>query len=298
MIFLRKFLSAAAFAAAMALIISSCSFKDSSDNKEAHTPATSQPFTEREVEDADGTYVFDNAHLLAPDDDIACNDYACWLYRKKLINTAVITVNDLEGKTPYDYALDEYNRLYEGKGSGIVVLVNNATNNDIVFRTGACLTSIPQKAQDNAVYWATKEFIGGNYRRGVMRLLQLAELCPENIIDNAEVFESEQLTKLQKGLSTCDKSVMLIASHNNSETSNEDILKSYYARRYYNENGIMLMLETNSKKIIAFSDDEFTEKFKTALDKANELAAKEDYFGAVNEVIESLGGKVPSEKKK
>lgn len=296
MIFLRKILSAAAFITSMLLIISGCSFKSSPEDKEKRVEATSQPFTEREVETASGTYVFDNAGLLSADDFKACNDYAGWLYSNKLINTAVITVNDLGGKAPYDYALDEYNKLYEGKGSGLVVLVNNATNNDIVFRTGACLSSVAQKSQENAVFWATKEFIGGDYRKGIMRLLQLGELCPEHVVDNAEVFEWDKLKKLEKGLKSCDVSVSLLASRNGSDIPNENILKEYYSRRYTDKKGIMLMLDINSKTIIAHSDEKLPEKLQTALKSANELAAKEDYYGAVNKVIESLGGKV-SEKK-
>ena len=299
MIFLKKILSAAALVTSMLLIISGCSFRKEPEEKEEHIPATSQPFTERTVETAGGTYVFDNAGLLNADDLKACNDYAGWLYTNKLINTAVVTVNDLGGKTPYDYALDEYNKLYEGKGSGLVVLVNNATNNDIVFRTGACLSSVSQKSQENAVFWATKEFIGGDYRKGIMRLLQLGELCPEHIIDNAQVFESEQMKKIEKGLSSCDGCVMLLASRNGSGVPNETVLKDYYDRLSADKKGIMLMIDTNSKAIIAHSDDKLPEKLQSALKNANELAAKEDYFGAMNKIIESLGGKsISSEKKK
>ena len=298
MIFLRKILSAAVFMTAMTLIISGCSFDKSKEENEKRIEATSQPFTERVVESASGNYVLDNAGLLNAEDLKACNDYAGWLYSEKLINTAVVTVNDLGGKTPYDLALDEYNKLYEGKGSGLVVLVNNATNEDVVFRTGSCLANISQKSQENAVYWATKEFIGGDYRKGIMRLLQLGELSPEHIVDNAEVFQWEEITKLEKALSTCDESVMLIASRNGSDISNDEILKGYYSRRYPDGEGIMFMIDTNSKTMIAYSDKKLDDKFETALKSANELAANEDYYGAVNEIIESLGGKKAASEKK
>ena len=298
MIFLRKILSAAVFMTALTLIVSGCSFDKSTDEKEKRVEATSQPFTERAVETASGNYVFDNAGLLDAEDMKACNDYAGWLYSEKLINAAVVTVNDLGGKAPYDYALDEYNRIYEGKGSGLVVLVNNATNEDVVFRTGSCLTNISQKSQENAVYWATKEFIGGDYRKGIMRLLQLGELSPDNIVDNAEVFQWEEITKLEKALSSCDESVMLIASRNGSDTPNEDILKNYYSRRYPDGKGVMLMIDINSKTIIAYSDKELPDKLRSVLKSADELAAKEDYYGAVNNIIESLGGKKAKSEKK
>ena len=66
MIFLKKFLSAAVFAAAIGLTICSCSHKSSTTYyvPKSKVETTSQPFTEREVRAAEGTYFFDKIHIF------------------------------------------------------------------------------------------------------------------------------------------------------------------------------------------------------------------------------------------
>lgn len=297
MIFLKKFLSAAVFTAAIGLTICSCAPKSSTYIPKHDVETTSQPFTEREVSSSEGTYVFDKAGLLSPEDAKACNDYAGWLYNKKLINTAVITVNDLGDKSPYDYAADAFADIYEAKGSCLIVIINNDTNEDVIYKTGSCLTNIGDKAQENALYWSTKEIMGGNYRKGIMRLLQLGELCPDHIVDNIQLFEYEQSQSLEKALASCKEDITLLASKNNSLTPNEDILKTYYKRKYMDGDGIMLMTDTKSKKIIAYSEEKLPKALDTALKSANELTAKEDYYGAVNSIVEAMDGKTVSDKK-
>jgi len=293
MIFLKKFISFTMAVLALGLFLCGCASKSSNDSN-SNTEATSQPFTEREVETAEGTFIFDNAGLLGADDIKACNDYAGWLYSQKLINAAVVTTNDLGGKSPSDYALEQYNKLYEGKGSGLLVLINNDTKEDSIWRTGSCLSDISQTSEDNAVYWATKEIVGGSYRRGILRLLQLGELCTDHIVDNTQLFSYDVMTSLEKALASCMYDVTLLASRNGSSTSNEDVLKSYYKRKYKSGEGIMLMADTNTKTMIAYSDEKLPVKLNQALIEANKLTAKDDYFGAVNKIIDALDGKTAS----
>ena len=99
MILLKKFISFTIAVLSLGLFLCGCASKNSSDDG-SKTEATSQPFTERQVDTAEGTFIFDNAGLLSADDLKACNDYAGWLYSYKLINTAVVTTNDLGGKSP------------------------------------------------------------------------------------------------------------------------------------------------------------------------------------------------------
>lgn len=285
---MKKIFLAAIAASFSCLILTACSSDKFSQNTAKNREATSQPFTERNVESADGTYVFDKASLLSTKDIKACNDYAGWLYENKLINAAVITTNDLEGKAPIDYAIEQFNEIYEGKGSGLVVLINNATNEDIVYRTGSCLVNIGQKTADNAMYWATKEIIGNNYRNAVMRLLQLGEVCPEHMIDNSQVFAYEDIQPIEKRLSSLKKEVTVLSTRNGSAISNEEILKTYYKRKYKNGKGIMLMLDINTKTIIAYSDEKLPDKLKNDIKSANELAARDDYIAAVNKAIDLI----------
>ena len=296
MIFLKKFFSAVILAAAIGLTICSCSEKEITYEPKSSVETTSQPFTEREVKSAEGNYVFDKAGLLSEEDAKACNDYAGWLFSEKLINTAVITVNDLGDKTPYDYAADAFADIYEAKGSALIVLINNDTNEDTIYKTGTCFTNIDETSQGNAVYWSTKEIMNGDYRKGIMRLLQLGELCPDHIADNVQLFEYDQVRTLNKALASCKDDVTLLASKNDSSSPNEDIIKTYYERKYIDKDGIMLMIDTKKKSVIAYSDKKTPKELDAALKSANELASKEDYFGAVNKIVEALDGKSASKK--
>lgn len=294
MIFLKKFISAAVFATAIGLTICSCSQKGNSYVPKSGIETTSQPFTERKVKAAEGTYVFDKAGLLSPEDVKACNDYAGWLYNEKLINVAVITVNELGDKSTDEYAADAFADIYEAKGSCLIVLINNATNRDEIYKTGTCLTNIDEIEQQNAVYWATKDIMDGNYRKGIMRLLQLGELCSDHIVDNVQLFDSQQEKSLDKALASCNEEMTVLASKNNSTVSNEDILKTYFKRKYIDKDGIMLMIDTKKKEIVAYSEEKTQKKLATALKEANELAAKDDYYGAVNKIVEAMDGKTAS----
>ncbi len=285
---MKKIFGASIIILLACITLFSCSSGNDIPKAEKSPEATSQSFTERRVEHTDGTFIFDKASVLSPEDIQACNDYAGWLYDSKLINVAVITTNNLEGKSPWDYAIDSFNEIYEGKGSGLIILINNESNEDIIYRTGSSLTNINQKSADNAMFWATKDIIGNNYRNAVMRLLQLGELCPDHMIDNSLLFTYEDIKPIEKRLLSIKKDVTVISTKNGSSIPNEEILKSYYLRKYKDIKGIMFMLDINSKKIIAFTDGKLSEKLNAQLKSANELAANDDYIAAVNKAIDLI----------
>lgn len=289
LIFLKKFISFTALLTATVLFMTGCADKSSVPDKKSSAEATSQPFTERAVEKTDGTYIFDDAGILSAEDFRACNDYAGWLYEEKLINAAVVTVSNLNGKAPYDYAAEQYNKLYEGKGSGLLVLVNNDTKEDIVYRSGAALNSITQKQQDNALFWATKEFITGANRKGIMRLLQLGELSTSHIIDNALLFDEKQLASLEKLLASCKHECTVLATKNLSSKPDKDIAREYYDRKYKGKDGIMFMLDTEKKSLEAYSESKMPKDSAETLKAANDMASKEQYYEAVKKIAEGLG---------
>lgn len=266
---------------------------DSSPEMQTESIVEIPTVPQRIVETAEGTYVYDKAQLLSSEDFKACNDYAGWLYNEYLINAAVVTASDLGGKSPYDYAAEAYNEIYQGRGSGLLLLINNDTNNDLLYKTGCCLASIKQTDENTAFFWATRELINGDYKSAILRLMQLGESCSSFIIDNAEVFSEEQLSELSGLLALSSTKVTLLASSNSSATPNTEILKSYYDRKYKDGQGIMLMLDTKSKTIMAGVNEELPEELASALKEANLLAAKSDYVGAVKKAAKGLGITVP-----
>lgn len=144
MIFLKKIFSVLTALLSAAALLTGCSDKDNRDKTEkssavsseesvtdsnsadASSEAASEPQTvheiHRDITKAEGTYVYDYAKLLSKDAFEECNNYTEWLYENFLINAAVITVDDLEGMSPEEYAEKAYIDLYSGRGSGLSCL--------------------------------------------------------------------------------------------------------------------------------------------------------------------------------
>ena len=292
MIFLKKIFAAAAAILCIGIQCGCGVYTDENGiqpatSVEETTAATVQTPVLTAVE---GTYVYDNAAVLSTEAVANCNAYTAALYMEKLINAAVVTTNDLGGKTPYEYAQEAYNELYEGKGSGFLLLINNDTNNDYIFRTGSCGVYVTDEAEKQEFYWATKEIVSGDYEGAVTRLMKLAENCPSHIFDNAGVFTSEKGAEIDSALAACNAEISVLVTSNSTGTANQELLQSYFDRHYTGTNGTMLLIDTVSKTVTAVSDGEIPQKLSTAVSKANTLAAKGEYEAAIKAITDAMGG--------
>lgn len=244
----------------------------------------------RNIKPADGTYVYDNAKVLSADEFNECNDYTGWLYETFLINAAVVTADSIEGMTPEAYAEKCYVDIYSGRGSGLLLLINNDTNVDYLYKTGSCIVSIDEGKQSEEFYWATQDIIAGNYKDAILRIMKLGEACPQHVFDNGGVFTSEQIAALENLCSSGTKEVSILATSNTTGSSNEEICRSYYDRHYKDSEGYMIMLDTESNSLVVVSDAEIPEAVVNALETANAAAAEKDYNGALTTVINALQG--------
>jgi len=260
------------------------------DSVEPDTQKPSNHELERDIKPAEGTYVYDYAKLLNSDDFSECNNYAELLYENFLINVAVVTTDDIEELTPEQYAEDVYNKLYGGRGSGFLLLINNDTNQDYIYKTGGCLASVPDEAQSEAFYWATQDMIGGNFKDAVMRLLKLAEYCPQHVFDNGGVFNADQSAALESSCTSGTQNVSVLATSNSTGKTNEEICRSYYNRRYGESGGYMIMLDTETKTITAVTNGELPAAISEAVTNANTLSTAGSYIEALNAVITAIQG--------
>ena len=311
---MKKIFLLATVSIAAALTISGCADKKSSTapspqpvtqtvSGEADTDVTAQaenttaePATAPEItvhpdlKPAEGTYVYDSSKLLDSETAAACNDYAELLYEKYLINAAVVTVDKLEGQDAYTYAAEAYNDIYNGMGSGLLFLLNNDTGTDILYKTGSCQSYISDDAEKEAFFWATKDIVAGDVKSAILRMLQLGERCPEYVFNNAGILTNEQVGELERQLSSGKNEAALLVTSNSTGKSSEDILKSYYARRFKDGKGYMAMIDSQSKKVIVHSEQQLPSGVDAALKKANELAAKDDIAAAAKTISEALAG--------
>lgn len=296
-IFIMLFLSGA--------LLAGCSVKRSGRTEKSNIPtvsdasastesaaeeATENKPVERVLEPAEGTYVYDKAKLLDAETIAACNDYTEWLYKNYLINAAVVTADKLGGRSPEEFASEAYNEIYAGKGSGLLLLINNDTNQDILLKTGSCQSNISEEAEKDAFYWSTKDIVAGDHKTAILRLLQLGEKCPGHVFDNAGVFSSEQIKALESALSGYKNNVSILATNNTTDKKNEEILRSYYERRYSDGRGYMIMLDSKTSEVIAYSNEPMPDKLAEVLKKAGELSKKGDNEAAVRLAAELFKG--------
>jgi len=304
MIFLNK-ISVIFIASLSALsLMAGCSDKDKPKETKEESISVTESVTEaatsaitteapteavvHDIEKAEGTYVYDYADILTDEAFEECNNYAEWLYEKYLINTAVVTTDSLDGLTPEQYAENAYIELYGGRGSGLLLLINNDTNEDFIYKRGSCLTSISQEAQSNEMYWATQDIVAGDYKSGILRLVKLGEECPKHVFDNGGIFTVEELASLEK---LCEGTeISVLATSNGTGTPNEEVCRSYYDRHYQGGNGFMVMLDTASDTLTAVSDGALPAGFETKINEANELAAAKNYSSAVSGLVNALKG--------
>lgn len=253
-------------------------------------PATAPAITSPALKKAEGNYIYDNAKLLSGGDAEKCNDYSEWLYENRLINTAVVTTNDLGGLSPAEYAEKAYIDIYSGRGSGLLVLINNDTNEDYIYKKGSCAAYIGENDEKLAVYWATREIVSGDIGSAVLRLLHLGEACPEYIFDNGGIFTAEQADLLEDTCSRAKNNVCVLATSNSTGSSNEEICQTYHDRRYSDEKGCMIMLDTASNTLTVVSDSDLPNGIDADIADANKLAAEKNYVSAVNTLIAALKG--------
>lgn len=302
MIFLNKFSVILLTVISSALLVTGCADDKSKDSSsaedisatEAVTEAVTQEETQsvtqppvRDFEKAEGTYVYDHAGIMSSSAIEQCNNYAEWLYEKYLINTAVVTTDSLGEYEPAEYAENAYNELYGGRGSGLLILINNDTNEDYIYKKGSCLTAIEQELQDNELYYATREIVSGDYESAVMRLLALGEQCSEYVFDNMGVLTAEGLSALESLCEGTDIAV-LVTSSGTSQTA-EEVCRSYYERRFGESIGYMLMLDTSSGIFTCVTEGTLPAGFEEKMESAQTSAAS-DYAQAIGGLIEALKG--------
>lgn len=298
MIFLKK-IFAAVILTAVVTALSGCSrgagLISGADAPAETTMATIEAVTEAPLPDtsklaaAEGTYVYDRVGVLTAEQVAEINSYCEKLYRERLVNAAVFIADDIGGKTPYEYADECYTDIYEGRGSGLLLLINNDTGSDYLYRTGSCLKAIPEGEDSLAFFWATKHIMDGDYFSAVLRVMELGERCPLYVFDNIGLFSDEQLTALEEKLAAGKKSVYVLATSNGTGKSNEEICRSYFERRSEDGKGCMIMLDTKANAVAVVSDEKVSAEVEKAKTAAEKLLKEGDAPAAVDIVLAAIG---------
>ncbi|MBQ9956369.1 MAG: TPM domain-containing protein [Ruminococcus sp.] len=286
--------------------VASCSDKNSdssTDDSVNTTTAPTEPSTLPEPPQeafaqtltmAEGVYIYDNAKVLSQEDFSNCNNYAEWLYKNCFINVAVVTTDSIGDMTPAKYAETSYNDLYGNGGNGLLLLINNDTNEDYLFKTGACSYQISQDDEASAFYTATAEIINGDYKSAILRLLGLGE-ASQFVLDEAGVFLDDHFTDLETLCSQSQLNCSVVATGSSGAITTEQLCRSYYDRKYKDGSGVMIMLDTSIPSLTVVSDGLLPDNLNDIIAEA-ETAFETDgyhsggYHSAIRYIITQLEG--------
>lgn len=304
MIFLKKFSIAAVFILSGA-VLCSCSGKKTekadiiATASDTEATASSDEFSEENKMDSEiyteikpesvvpdldkkvtenGKLIYDNAVLLDDASYKKCSEYLHELYSKYMINSAVVTTDDLGGKSVHEYAAEAYDDIFGAGGNGLLLLINNDTNEDYLYKVGACSQFISEDDETSVFYSATREIVGGDYESAILRIMNLGERCPENIFDYASVFTNEEISVLEDTIKSGGKEISFVTVNNADNDS--ELIKSLYKRRYINGGGCIIMLDINTEMLTAYSDSNVPSDIAKSVSEANKSAEKGDYAAA------------------
>jgi len=293
-----------------AMLFCGCSNKVSSDNSTAEEvqeitatpteepviePEPTEPPTEPEVKipadsvaKQDGVYVYDNAALFTDEEKQQLTEKLKSLYNDRLINAAVITAAHIGEDIPYSYTEKAYDTLYGSRGSGLVLLINNDTDTDCLYKTGSCSKFISDETEKSEFYWATKDIVSGQFYSAADRMISLGERCPEHIFDNLGLFENDVITELEGKFKELKSDVSLLITTNQTSSSNKDICTDYFKRKYPDGKGYMFMIDTESKTITLVTEEKESSDVKKALETASKSAQKGEYKTAAEELLKGF----------
>ena len=299
MIFLKKFISAGILSAVAGAFLCGCT---SGTHKIPSAPMFDEPVTSEQssavevqsdgtiIEPQQGVFIYDKVATLTNTEFDECNRYAEMLYSKYLLNTAVVITDDLQGMDAESYAALAYNELYDGMGSGLLFLINNATQDDVLYKAGHCQRFIDEVSERDELYHATKELVVENYKEAILIMLKLGEKCPMNVVDNSNVFAEDTAEEFSAALADCANSVTLVATNNMSDIPNDELAKNYYDRRFSGEAGYLVLLDKKARSVTAVTQGELPPEIAEFVSAANQTAANNDFIGAANRIVSGFGG--------
>lgn len=161
------------------------------DTEAATEPPTAVP-TEQAAY-AGESHIYDECGVLDAEALAHYNEYLDNLAASRMLCTAVVITDRLNGEKPEVYAKRYYQNLF-GTKSGFLLLVNNDTGKDVFYREGVCSTYITDTALP--ITQATPHLVEGDYAGALDILLPLGELVPDHIFDRTDSLKAEQVQAL------------------------------------------------------------------------------------------------------
>ncbi len=142
--------------------------------------------------DTDDMYVFDDSQILTNGEYDALNSQTAWISKTFKINAAVVITDDIGESSPADFSKKFYESKYSG--DGILILINNDTNNDYFYRHGIVSKFISDIEVKMTLADISPMLALEDYVSAVGRMLETVEyFMPEFFTDRTGELESEEI---------------------------------------------------------------------------------------------------------
>ena len=197
-------------------------------------------------------HIFDDEHLFSDEVTQKYNDYLEWLSVTRQISTATVITTHLDGVSPDEFAKGYYQSLFGKDSSGFLVLINNDTGKDFIYRQGVCATDMKDPSPE--IFRASPFLVEGNYSAALEILLTIGEQIPEFAFDRANAIKTNERVALsQKAKETGHiYDVIMIKLPKPAEgVSVEEQLNSFAEEKRQQLNAeLLLLMDTRSKKCV------------------------------------------------
>ncbi len=170
---------------------------------ETEAPTETEPAPVRDIaaraaslRKAGDTYVFDECGVLDGETVKTYNNYLGWLAETRLLCTTVVLTDDLNGSSPEAFAQTYYQTLWGTGTSGFLVLINNDTGQDCIYREGVVSSYVDDAAVSLAIAQASPALVEGRYADALEIFLPLGERIPDRILERSGTLSPEQVQAL------------------------------------------------------------------------------------------------------
>ena len=165
------------------------------------TKAEFIPFAERaeKFRNPEYEHIYDECGALNQEECSLHNSYLEWIASSRLVNAFVVITDNLNDIAPQQFAESYYQEIFDITVSdGFLVLINNDTNQDIIYTAGRCQNWITQTEISIVLNGATRDLIEGRFSDALNRILPVSEQMPAYILDKTAALSEYDMQELSE----------------------------------------------------------------------------------------------------
>ena len=160
-------------------------------SKEIVTPEWEEELENRDRSiETNGKFVYDDDVILTSAEYDSLNSYTAWFSKTFKMSAAVVLTGDIGDATPDEYAESFYKENLSG--DGMLILLNNDTNEDVILRKGLPSKYISDQEIQMLLAEISPMLALGDYVSAAETVFESAELSlPEYFTDRAGTLEPD-----------------------------------------------------------------------------------------------------------